>query len=136
MPETGQTGLDPRHPSPALLFPSTTSRAAGQPAMPANQPSEPLLTSGDGAVRVLHPRAAAVDGLAHCLHRLALPDDALVQLVGEREQAVALILHQLGQRDACRHGASGVGVRYLRPAQRKRGVREVLKAVTAQAGWA
>ena len=39
----------------------------------------------DGAVRVLHAGTAAVNGLGHCGDRLLLPDDALVQLVGEQQ---------------------------------------------------
>lgn len=54
----------------------------------------------DGPVRVLHARPAAVDRLRHRTHRLLLSDDALVQLIAQRQQLVALALDELGQGDA------------------------------------
>ncbi len=56
--------------------------------------------AADRAVRVRNARAAAQNRLRHPVHRLVLPDHTLVQGALQREQLLALALHQLFHRDA------------------------------------
>src|SRR6266704_2288042 len=53
-------------------------------------------------VGIRQPGAGAADGVGHEVHRLVLPDDALVELVLHREQLVALALHHLRDGNAGR----------------------------------
>mmetsp|Transcript_42787 Transcript_42787/g.128462 ORF Transcript_42787/g.128462 Transcript_42787/m.128462 type:complete len:340 (+) Transcript_42787:615-1634(+) len=52
------------------------------------------------AVRVDEISAAALDGLRHCVDSLLLPDDALVQLVSQMQELLALTGDQLCDGDA------------------------------------